>query len=48
MAWEYKKCNFPKMGNKTHQLGKYKRNTKEKTKQIEKDKAKRLKEWRSW
>ena len=48
MAWERKKCVFPKMGTKTHQLGKYKRSSKEKQKQIEKDKAKRLKEWRSW
>ena len=48
MVWERKKCVFPKMGTKTHQLGKHKRSFKEKQKQIEKDKAKRLKEWRSW
>lgn len=48
MTWEYKKCVFPKMGTRTLQLGKHKRSSKEKTKQIMKDKAKRLKEWRSW
>ena len=36
MVWERKKCVFPKMGTKTHQLGKHKRSSKEKQKQIEK------------
>ena len=46
MVWEKKKCVFVKMGTRTHQLGKHKRSSKEKQKQILKDRAKRLKEWR--
>jgi hypothetical protein len=49
MEWERSKCVFPKMGTRTHQLKKgEKRVDPEKTKQIEKDRKKRLQEWNKW
>jgi len=49
MKWERSKCVFPKMGTKTHQLRKgEKKVDPEKTKQIAKDRKKRLQEWNKW
>ena len=49
MEWEKSKSVFPKMGTKTHQLKKgEKRVDPEKTKQIKKDRKKRLDEWNKW
>lgn len=49
MTWERSKCVFPKMGTKRHQLKKgEKRVDPEKTKQIAKDRKKRLQEWNNW
>ena len=42
-----KKCKFSKMGTKTHQFKNRVKNPK-KTKQIEKDKKRRMDEWRKW
>lgn len=47
MKWERSKCVFPKMGTKTHQI-KGKKTDPEKTKQIAKDRKKRLQEWNKW
>ena len=44
----YEKCKFPKMGTKTHQLKKPRKDSKERLKKIEEDKKRRLKEWRMW
>ena len=41
------KCQFPKMGTRTHQL-KTKTSNPIKIKKIEKDKKRRLNEWRQW
>tara|TARA_R100000773_G_C4205711_1_gene106694 strand:+ start:830 stop:988 length:159 start_codon:yes stop_codon:yes gene_type:complete len=49
MKGDYAKCVFPKMGTKTHQLKKKGAKVNpEKTKQIAKERKKRLDEWNKW